>query len=90
MEKMNITTLKNAGDYIKRRSSFRASNLWAVVEKEIDNGLTLEKSYTVYSYATVIYREVYEGFEEVNRLNEYFSRSTSRHQSIVKRALNIK
>ena len=83
MEKMNIIKLTEAGKYIASRSSFRASNLWAVSQE--DGG------YIIYSYATCIYMEA--GYNDgilINRLSERFSRSTSRHQAIIKRALNIK
>ena len=83
MEKMNIIKLTEAGQYIADRASFRASNLWAVSQE--DGG------YIIYSYATCIYMEAgYNDGVIINRLDEKFSRSTSRHQSIIKRALNIK
>lgn len=82
MRTMKNATLKNAGEYIKNHESFRASNLWAI---EHDDG-----GYIVYSYATVIYMLSADGNEIINRLEEKFSRSTSRHQSIIKKSLNIK
>lgn len=81
MKKMYNITLKDASYYIKDRLTFRASNLFAVAYED--------GSYSIFSYATCIYRENGEEIV-INRLNEYFSRSTSRHQSIIKRALYIK
>lgn len=83
MEKMNIIKLTEAGEYIKNRASFRASNLWAISQE--DGG------YMIYSYATCIYMEAgYNDGVIINRLEEFFSRSTSRHQNIIKKALHIK
>ena len=83
MEKMYNITLRQASKFIESRASFRASNLWAVSQE--DGG------YIIYSYATCVYMEA--GYNEgvlINRLDEFFSRSTSRHQGIIKRALHIK
>lgn len=85
MQKMNITTLKQANEFIKNRVPFRASNLMAV--KTYYCGYM---AYYIYSYATCIYCETVMEEVVINRLDEYFSRSTSRHQSIIKKALNIK
>ena len=83
MEKMNIIKLSRAGEYIANRASFRASNLMGISQE--DGG------YIIYSYATCIYMEAgYNDGVLINRLSERFSRSTSRHQSIIKKALNIK
>lgn len=83
MEKMHNITLKEAEEFIADRASFRASNLWAIAQE--DGG------YIIYSYATCIYMEAgYNDGVLINRLNERFSRSTSRHQALIKRALNIK
>lgn len=82
MKKMYNITLKEASDYIRDRLTFRASNLFAVAYED--------GSYSIFSYATCIYKEGEDGEEVViNRLNEYFSRSTSRHQSIIRHALNL-
>lgn len=84
MEKMNIVKMREAQKHIEQKNSFRASNL---------QGLKLEyngfKSYVIFSYATIIYAENNNGVF-INRLEERFSRSTSTHQNIVKKALNIK
>lgn len=80
MQKMYNITLKEAENYIRDRLPFRASNLFAVAYED--------GSYSIFSYATCIYKEGEKVV--INRLNEYFSRSTSRHQSIIRRALNIK
>lgn len=81
---MHIVKIKEAQKHIEQKNSFRASNL---------QGLKLEhngfKSYVIISYATIIYGENNNGVF-INRLNERFSRSTSTHQNIVKKALNIK
>ena len=83
MKKLYNITLKEAEKYIASRASFRASNLWAVSQE--DGG------YIIYSYATCIYMEAgYNDSVLINRLNECFSRSTSRHQALIKRALDIK
>lgn len=84
MIKMENTTLAKAGEYLAQRKPFRASNLMAVVEN-VEDSFSI---YVVFSYATAIYKEI-DGFEVVNRLEERFSRSTSRHQGIVKRALGL-
>lgn len=82
MKKMYNITLKEANDYIENRLAFRASNLFAVA---YEDGI-----YSIFSYATCIYKEGEDGKEVIiNRLDEYFSRSTSRHQAIIKRAMNI-
>ena len=84
MEKMYIVKMREAQKQIELRNAFRASNL---------QGLKLEhngfKSYIILSYATIIYGENNNGVF-INRLEERFSRSTSIHQNIVKKALNIK
>ena len=84
MEKMHIVKMREAQKQIELRNTFRASNL---------QGLKLEhngfKSYVIFSYATIIYGENNKGVF-INRLEERFSRSTSTHQNIVKKALNIK
>lgn len=80
MQKMNITTLKQANEFIKNRVPFRASNLMAV--KTYYCGYM---AYYIYSYATCIYCETVMEEVVINRLDEYFSRSTSRHQSIIKK-----
>ena len=85
MEKMYNITLKQAGDYIKNHTPFRASNLMAV--KTYYCGYM---AYYIYSYATCIYCETVMDEVVINRLDEYFSRTTSRHQGIIKKALNIK
>lgn len=82
MEKMNIIKLTEAEKYIAIRASFRASNLWAVSQE--DGG------YIIYSYATCIYMIGQDEEVVIDRLGEFFSRSTSRHQGIIRRALNIK
>lgn len=84
-EKMNIVKMSEALQYLQDEKNFRASNL---------QGLKLTykgevKSYVVYSYATIIFAKKANGEIFINRLNEKFSRSTGRHQSIVKRAFNI-
>jgi len=83
MKKMYIVKLTEAWKHIQNRDTFRASNLTGVALEH--NGFT---SYFVMSYATVIYAENKNGVF-INRLNERFSNSTSRHQSIVKYALNL-
>lgn len=85
MQKMYNITLKEAESYIRDRLPFRASNLMAV--KTYYCGYM---AYYIYSYATCIYCETVMQEVVINRLDEYFSRSTSRHQGIIKRALNIK
>lgn len=87
MQKMDIITLKQASDYITNRFPFRASNLSGYQLIDIDTGKVY--GYWVFSYATKIYAEE-NGEIVVNRLDERFSRSTSRHQRIVKNALDIK
>lgn len=85
MQKMDIITLKQASEYITNRLPFRASNLMAV--NSYYGGYM---AYHIYSYATCIYCETVMNEAVINRLEEKFSRSTSRHQRIVKNALNIK
>ena len=84
MKKMYIVKLNEAWKYIQNRETFRASNMIGLYLEH--NGFT---SYVVMSYATIIYAENKKGVF-INRLSEKFSQSTSRHQSIVRRALNIK
>lgn len=86
MDKMNIIKMPEAVQYMKDGKNFRASNL---------QGLKLtykgeEKSYVIYSYATIIFAKKSNGEIFINRLGEFFSRSTSRHQNLVKKAFNIK
>lgn len=85
MEKLNIIKMSEAVQYMKDGKNFRASNL---------QGLKLtykgeEGSYVVYSYATIIFAKKSNGEVLIDRLGEFFSRSTSRHQGIVKRAFNL-
>lgn len=84
-EKMNIIKMSEALQYMEEEKNFRASNL---------QGLKLTykgevKSYVIYSYATIIFAKKSNGEVFINRLNEFFSRSTSRHQSLVKKAFNL-
>lgn len=85
MEKMHIIKMVEAVQYMKDGKNFKASNL---------QGLKLtykgeEKSYVVYSYATIIFAKKSNGEVLIDRLGEFFSRSTSRHQNLVKRAFNL-
>lgn len=86
MQKMPNITLKQAGEYIANRLPFRASNLSGYQIVDINTGKVY--GYWVFSYATKIYAEE-NGEIIINRLDERFSRSTSRHQRIVKNALDI-
>lgn len=83
MKTLHIITLRQAPQYIENLLSFRASNLTGILDTE-------KGDYMLFSYATLIYKRNCLGEITVNRLNEYFSRTTSRHQSIIRRALNIK
>lgn len=83
MKELHIITLRQAPQYIENLLSFRASNLTGILDTE-------KGDYMLFSYATLICKVNCVGDIVVNRLDEYFSRSTSRHQSIIKRALNIK
>ena len=83
MKKLLVIKLNEVRTAIQRSQNFRASNLMGL--NYGDHG-----GYAVFSYATCIYSEAYDGEIIVNRLDEYFSRSTSRHQNIVKKALGIK
>ena len=83
MQKLHIITLKQAPQYIENLLTFRASNLTGILDTE-------KGDYMLFSYATLICKINCTGEITINRLEEYFSRSTSRHQSIIRRALNIK
>lgn len=83
---MHIITMKEAVAYLQQQKTFRASNLQGI-------RLTYKgevKSYVVFSYATAIYAVRADGSEFINRLDEKFSPTTSRHQNIIRRAFNIK
>lgn len=82
MKKLHIITLRQAPQCIENLLSFRASNLTGILDAE-------KGEYMLFSYATLICKINCVGEITVNRLNEYFSRSTSRHQSIIKRALGL-
>lgn len=83
---MHIVKMKEAQKHIEQENTFRASNLQGI--RLYHHGEY--KSYIVMSYATIIFGKKNNGEVFINRLNESFSRSTSRHQSIIKRAFNIK
>lgn len=78
MEQMPNVTLKQAAKYLEQKKPFKASNFFAVRD--------LQGNYIVYSFATIMAVVFADGRE--NYLdNSYYSRTTSRHQSIIKQAL---
>lgn len=78
MEQMPNVTLKQAPEYLQQRKPFKASNFFAVKD--------LQGNYIVYSFATIMAIIYADGSE--NYLDAaFYSRTTSRHQSIIKKAL---
>lgn len=80
LEQMPNVTLKQAAKYLEQKKPFKASNFFAVKD--------LQGNYIVYSFATImliIYADNSKNYLDTN----FYSRTTSRHQSIIKKTLSL-
>ena len=81
---MKKATYREIPALLEQRKPFKGSSVTALAGKMPNNG----SRYIVYSYGTILYEE--ENGRCVYFNSEYYSRTTSRLQNILRQVFNIK